>query len=187
MAFLNMRGFTNAWFAAAIALQIATGAPLAPPPPEMQREYAIKSVFLYNFCQFIDWPDEAFESPSAPLVIGVFGEDPFGSLLEEAVQGETLRGRAIRIQRYRRPEDTKQCHLLFVSRSEAARLEAILNPLRGRSIVTVGETENFLAAGGMIALITTQNRVRLRINPAPIRAANLVVSSKLLRVADIQR
>ena len=172
---------------AALALPLP-GEPPPPgePPGDAQREYAVKSVFLYNFCRFIEWPRDAFAGPNEPIVIGIIGEDPFGRLLEETVQGETMRGRLIRIERYRKLAEIRGCHLLFISRSETARITEILAAVAGRSVVTVGETDLFLDRGGMIALTTDQNRVRLRINPTPLRAASLNVSSKLLRVADIK-
>lgn len=148
-------------------------------------EYALKAVFLYNFCRFIDWPKSAFSSPNEPITIGVVGEDPFGSLLKEAVQGERSRGRAIQIAHYSNPEAIGHCHLLFVGHSEASRLEKILSAVRGKSVVTVGETDAFLDRGGMIALTADKNHVRLHINPALLRAASLDVSSKLLRVAEV--
>jgi hypothetical protein len=154
--------------------------PVAPP-----NEYALKSVFLYNFCHFIDWPDSAFTSPNEPLVIGIVGEDPFGSSLKEAVAGETYRNRPIVIEHYHGAKDIKHCHLLFVGRTEAARVDAILAVVKSKSVVTVGETEDFLDHGGMIALPADKNRVRLVIRPETMRAVNLSVSSKLLRVADI--
>lgn len=150
-------------------------------------EYALKSVFLYNFCRFIDWPDIAFTSPSEPLIIGVLGNDPFGSLLDEAVQGEHFRGRPIQIEHYRSPHEIGHCHLLFVTGPETARMSEILAATAGKSIVTVGENEGFLERGGMIALAADRNRVRLLINPNALRAARLDVSSKLLRVAEIAR
>lgn len=150
-------------------------------------EYAIKSVFLYNFCHFIDWPDSAFSSPDEPLVIGIVGDDPFGPLLREAVQGETYHNRPITIDHYRGPKDIRHCHILFVSRSEAGRLEAILSAVNSKNVATVGETDDFLQRGGMISLPTDHNRVHLRVNPDALRAANLSVSSKLLRVADVGR
>ncbi|MFL6530923.1 MAG: YfiR family protein, partial [Chthoniobacterales bacterium] len=64
-------------------------------------EYALKSVFLYNFCRFIEWPDSAFAGPNDPLIIGVIGDDPFGQMLDEAVAGESYHGRSIRIEHYR--------------------------------------------------------------------------------------
>ena len=147
-----------------------SAAPL--PPADAQREYAVKSVFLYNFCRFIEWPNEAFRGPNEPMVIGIIGEDPFGRLLEEAIEGETLRGRPIRIEHYRRAGEIA-CHVLFVSRSETAHIPDILAAVAGRSVVTVGESDLFLDRGGMIALTTDQNRVWLRINPTPLRAARV--------------
>jgi hypothetical protein len=143
-------------------------------------------VFLYQFCRFMEWPNSAFSSPNDPLIIGVIGDDPFGSLLQEAVQGETYHGRPIRIEHYRSPRDIKRCHLLFVSRSEVAQMGEILSAIAGKNVVTVGETDGFLEKGGMIALTADRNRVRLRVNASSLRAANVDVSSKLLRVAEIK-
>jgi YfiR/HmsC-like len=159
---------------------LPAAAPVVPP-----NEYALKSVFLYNFCHFIEWPDSAFTSPNEPFVIGIVGDDPFGSSLKEAVAGENYRNHPIVIEHYRSAKEIKRCHLLFVAKSENSHFDAILGALNSKSVVTVGETEDFLDHGGMIALPTDRNRVRLRIKPATMRAANLSVSSKLLRVADI--
>src|SRR5437870_987252 len=82
--------------------------------PVLPDEYALKSVFLYNFCHFIEWPASAFKTPNEPLIIGIIGEDPFGPLLKEAVEGETYHGRPIQIEHYRGPKEIKHCHLLFV-------------------------------------------------------------------------
>ena len=151
-----------------------------------QSEYALKSAFLYNFCRFIDWPDSAFASPNEPFIIGIAGDDPFGSLLNEAVKGKKYHNRPIRIDHFRAPGDIKRCHLLFVSHASAGRLDPILAAVAGKSVLTVSETEDFLNRGGMITLTAEQNRVRLRINTAALHSANLVVSSKLLRVAEIK-
>ncbi len=182
MAILSKRGLL-------LAAWMLTFYVLAPARAELEssREYSLKAAFLYNFCQFIEWPDTAFAGRGAPLVIGVLGDDPFGSLLEETVEGEVVRGRRLRVERYRRVEDARRCQILFICGSEGKRSGAIVAALRGRSVVTVGETADFLEQGGMIALLSDQNRVKLRINPAMLRSSNLTVSSKLLRVADLQR
>jgi YfiR/HmsC-like len=149
-------------------------------------EYQIKAVFLFNFARFVDWPAKAFPEVDALLVIGVLGDDPFGSYLDETVRGEKVNGHPLAVQRYRRVNEIKACHVLFVSRSEADRLDQIVGSLRGRSILTVGDTDDFTAHGGMIRLATEKNKVRMHINLDAVKAANLAVSSKLLRVAEIQ-
>jgi hypothetical protein len=89
------------------------------------------------------------------------------------------------VDRYRRLEDIKNCHVLFVSRSEANRLDEIVSALRGRSILMVGEANGFADRGGMIQFVTQENRIQLRINLAAAKAANLTISSKLLRPATV--
>jgi len=155
----------------------------AVPPPS---EYALKSAFVYNFCRFIEWPDSAFASPNEPFIIAIIGDDPFGSLLNETVKGKKYHNRPIVIDHFRAPRDIRHCQLLFVSHANAGRLDPILAAVVGKNVLTVSETEDFLNRGGMITLTAEQNRVRLRINMAAIRPASLVVSSKLLRVAEIK-
>lgn len=148
-------------------------------------EYQIKAVFLFNFAQFIDWPPNAFTDAQSPLVIGVLGEDPFGNFLDELVRGEKVNNRPLEIQRYRKVEQIKACHILFVSHSEGPNLDEIFSGLRGRSILTVGDIEGFALHGGMIRFVNEKNKIRLRINLDASKAAGLTMSSKLLRPAQI--
>jgi hypothetical protein len=181
MEFLKFRKFCACVAALALVTLPVEGAARLDPT-----EYGLKSVFLYQFCRFMEWPSSAFSSPNDPFVIGIVGDDPFGDLLPEAVEGEKYHGRPIRIEHYRSPRDIKKCHLLFVSRSEVDRMAEILAQVAGKNTVTVGETDGFLDRGGMIALSSDHNRVRLRVNTSSLRAANVDVSSKLLRVAEIK-
>jgi hypothetical protein len=148
-------------------------------------EYQLKAVFLFNFTQFVEWPAEAFPESQTPLVIGILGEDPFGTYLDEAVAGEKANNRQLVVERYRRPQDIKLCHILFISRSEADRLEQILAGVSGRRILTVGDVDGFAGRGGMIRFVTERNKIRLKINLEAAKAAKLTISSKLLRPADI--
>jgi len=166
-------------------LLVVAFAPLGATPPS-PNEYALKAVFLYNFCRFIDWPDSSFTSRDEPLVIGIVGPDPFGGLLDEAIAGETYHGRPIRLAHFAGPRQVRPCQLLFVSEANAGQVDQILAAVAGWNVVTVGETESFLDRGGMISLVAEQNRVRLRINSAALRTKQLNVSSKLLQVAEIK-
>lgn len=148
-------------------------------------EYGIKAVFLFNFAQFVEWPATAFPDATTPFVIGVLGDDPFGGLLDETVAGEMLNGRPFVVRRFRSVEEVGTCHILFVSRSEAGRLEKIMPMLAGRTTLTVSDAEDFARAGGMIALVNANNRIRLQINVEAATREMLVFSSKLLRPAEI--
>jgi hypothetical protein len=154
-------------------------------PPALAKEYEIKAVFLYNFAQFVDWPPDAFADKSAPLVIGILGADPFGSYMDDVVRGETVNGRPYQVRRFAHPEDVTGCHILFISRSESGKLDEILDRLKGKSVLTVGDMDGFSQFGGMIRFVTENNKVRLRINVTAAKSAGLKISSKLLRPAQI--
>jgi hypothetical protein len=171
------------WIMSALLL-LAGGRPL-PAQTAIPAEYQIKAVFLFNFAQFVEWPPEAFPEAQAPLVIGVLGEDPFGAYLDETVRGEKLNGHLVVVQRYRRAEEIGACHVLFISRSEADRLEPILAGLKGRSVLTVGDFDGFARRGGMIRFVRENNKIRLRIGLETAKAARMTISSKLLRPAQI--
>ena len=175
-------GRARIWLVASAWL-ISTGSE-ASGQTAISREYEIKAVFLFNFAQFVDWPPEASANRQAPLVIGVLGDDPFDGYLDETVRGEKLNNRPFVVQRYRRVEDIDACQVLFIGRTDSRQLEHILATLRGRSILTVGDMEGFGRNGGMIRFVTENNRIRFRINVDAAEAAHLVISSKLLRLAE---
>jgi hypothetical protein len=179
MAVLKLR---HAALVLAAMLSLAAALPSrAQAPPT---EYEVKAAFLFNFSQFVDWPGAAFADGRAPLVIGVLGTDPFGATLDEIVRGEMVNGRPLTVRRYQSP-DQVDCHILFVDRSQDSQLDAVVAGLKGRSVLTVGDFEGFTRRGGMIRFVTVGNKIRLRINLGAAQEAQLTISSKLLRPAQI--
>ncbi|HEX2100377.1 MAG TPA: YfiR family protein, partial [Candidatus Synoicihabitans sp.] len=147
------------------------------------REYDLKAAFLYNFTSFVEWPPQALREETAPFVVGILGRDPFGPVLDQLVAGERAKNRPLVIRRFTRLDEIADCHILFVSTSEHGRLREVLRHCAGRAILTVGDRPNFADAGGMIAFGTEGDRIVLYVNLHAVEAAELVVSSKLLRVA----
>jgi hypothetical protein len=177
--------WTRRW---ALALALLGGLALAAGPasaaPEAP-EYKVKSVFLFYFTQFVSWPPEAFSDAKTPFVIGILGDDPFGTDLDDAVRGEKANGRPIEVRHFARVEDIDVCHILYVSRSKAADVGHLLSVLDKRSILTVSDIDGFSRAGGIIRFLNEGGKVRLRINVDASRAAGLVISSKLLRPSEV--
>lgn len=164
-----------------LALALLVSGVAAAPPNEFQ----VKAVYLFNFGHFVEWPPGTFGSPDAPFVIGIAGGDPFGATLDEVVKGESLGTHPFEVRRFREGEDLSHCQILFISGTEAPRLPNLLDSLRGRSVLTVMDIPGAAEHGAVITLINDNNRIRMRINLAAAKAANLVISSKLLRPAEI--
>lgn len=148
-------------------------------------EYQVKAVFLFNFAQFVEWSKQSAGSADQPFSICILGDDPFSEALDETVRGETLGARRFEVRRLRTAPEAIGCQILFVSNSETRQLRPILNSLKGKSILTVGDSDDFARRGGMVQFQTENKRIKLMINVEAARAANLTISSKLLRPATI--
>lgn len=118
-------------------------------------------------------------------MIGVLGKDPFGNYLDETVKGEKTNGHPIIVTRYLKPEDVKPCHILFINISKEEQLTQTLELLKGKHVLTVSDTKMFNRRGGMIQFVNTESKVRFQINLEATKNANLVISSKLLRLAEV--
>jgi hypothetical protein len=155
------------------------------PRREAALEYEVKAAFLYKFAKFVEWPEDAPVADRPAVVIGVLGVDPFGEALDAAVRGKTVNGRALSVRRFAELRDLEPCQILFVSASEGRRLPEILTRLGGSPVLTVGEPETFTRDGGIVRLVTEDNKVRFEINVDAAEHAGLRISSKLLALARI--
>lgn len=147
-------------------------------------EYQLKAVFLYNFARFTTWPDQTLPD-GAPFVIGVVGVDPFGSYLDEIVKGEKIQGHAIVVQRFASAESVKPCHILFINLADKGSVRQLTIRANQEHILTVGDGMTVEKQGGMIRLVSENNRTRFRINVTAASDAGLTISSKLLTLAEI--
>jgi hypothetical protein len=149
------------------------------------QEYEVKAMFLFYFSKFIDYPESILNPRTPALQICIFGEDPFESAIDIAVQGKEAHGHSIEIKRLNDINTAKGCHILFVSPSERNVLPQVFSYTRQYPILTVSDTEGFIESGGMIQFYIADNKVRFMIDLKKIQGVNLKVSSRLLQVAQV--
>jgi hypothetical protein len=152
------------------------------------REYELKAVYLYNFLQFVQWPEaKRVASKDGTMVIGVVGESPFGEALT-ALQADVRRSgmkpvRIIEYGPYQEQMDFSDCHLLFIGPSERWNFKRILSRLKDSPVLTVADTESFITTGGMVALVQSGGKIRWVINRIAADRAGLRFSAQLLTMA----
>lgn len=143
-------------------------------------EAQIKVNYIYNFMKFTEWP------PALDIkeyIVCVLGSNPFGQAIQSLTK-KTIREEGIRVVTEVPLEQTKYCHVAFVSRSETARLGAVLAHLRQLPVLTVSDIDGFSDMGGAIELIDDgENDVLFRVNQQSTEEVGLHVSSKLLSMS----
>ena len=147
------------------------------------RALEIEAAFLVKFSSYIHWPDHAFSSPGSPLVIGIFGRDPFGSIIDTIARSYVMKGRNIEIRRCTDTRSLCGSHIVFVSEDAMDRINEITASVAGTPVLLVGNAPDFLERGGMINFVVVNNRIRFDIDIRNSHRAGLEISSKLLKVA----
>lgn len=141
-------------------------------------EYAVKATFLYKFAPFVTWPPADFESPSSPLVICVAGEDPFGPVLDQALNGQKVDQHPIQARRLKAADRPAGCHILYLG----AGANAVQSAARGAHVLTVTDS----AVGsqrGVVHFVVANNRIRFHVDDQAAAQNSLSISSKLLSLA----
>jgi hypothetical protein len=154
-------------------------------PPPISKEYQLKAAFLYHFTKFIQWPPERFADEKSPIVIAVLGNNPLGDELDKLVKGRTVNGRAIDVRFIASAAELPAAHIVFVCAGEESRLNATIFGEPG--VLTVGESSDFAARGGIIAFTLIDEKVRFEINQASSEKAGLKLSGQLLKLATVIR
>jgi hypothetical protein len=146
-------------------------------------EYRTKAQFLANFLKFVEWPPDALQKDNSPFWICSTGYFPFGTALAESTRGELVRGRRIEIHWVRNHSELRSCQVLFVSESESKNYRKIVADIHGAAILSVGETSDFLDAGGTVAFFFQEKALQFDVNLPAANAAGLKISARLLSVA----
>lgn len=172
--------FGAAAFALACALLSASALPAQSPK---HSDYEVKAAYLYNFGRFVHWPAVDSAASGDAFNICVLGEDPFGPTLDTALAGASIGNKGVVARRISGPHEVANCKILFLSSSEAGRVNKILESLDKSAVLTVSDMPQFSQRGGMIQFVMEENKVRFEVNMAAAQNAGLSFSSELLRVA----
>jgi len=143
-----------------------------------QDEYQLKAAFIFHFAQLVEWP-----GASSNLVLCTLGDDPFHGELDDTVRGKQIGSRMLQVQHVRQLSEVHRCQLLFISKTEVRSIPAVLSELQHSPVLTVGETDGFLNAGGIIRFCLEGNKLRFEVNRSAAETAGLKVSSRLLVLA----
>src|SRR5690348_11719567 len=136
------------WLMFLPAALLATNANAAP-------EYSIKAGYILLFTRYVEWPASAFATPTAPIVVCVLGDDPFGPVLDETMAGQLSQQRPLRVRRVTDAGAAEDCHVAFIGIQDdqspaSEQTGQWLQTLAGRPVLTITETPAALPLGAML-------------------------------------
>jgi hypothetical protein len=147
-------------------------------------EYQIKARYLSVLPEYIQWPPGSGMA-NRQLVIGVMGESPFENHLDELFSPGKPQAKKGKVLYLPNTQGLEACDVLFIPESESDRLFEILRKVKGRPVLTIGDSSDFARRGVMVNLVLERDRVRLEINLTSLRDSGLKVSGHILKNAKI--
>ena len=167
-----------------LMILILVGSLPLPAQAQDNREYLIKAGFLYNLAKFLDYPAGSFKNDTCPFILLIYGTDPFGSALE-AIRDKPVKGRKLVVKQAQRLDQLEEAHMVYIGSSEKKNLKSIFTALSGRPVLTVSDLNSFAQAGGMVGLVTAEEKIRLEINLESVKTSRIGVDFQLLKLARI--
>lgn len=164
------------FLAAMLLLPLAGGLPAR--AAEGSSEYRVKAAYLYNFLAFTEWPHPRAGS----LTLCIYGADPYGTELDR-YQGRALGKQTLALRRTQNVRDLEDCQAVFISRAVIGNLPRVFDHLAGRAVLTVADAPGAVNQGVMLNMLREQDKIVFEANLGAARAAQLQLSSKLLRLS----
>jgi hypothetical protein len=174
--------FTKRALAAAIAVGCLAVCSVPSRAESNTLEYAVKAAYLFKFTPFVEWPSSAFAAPTSPFYVCVLGGDPFGTVLDQAVDGHQVGEHPVRVRRLQSVDGTNNCHILYFGAARAPLAAAALSKLHGAPVLTVTE-QSLGVSGGVVQFVVKDGHVRFTIDAGAAAANRVIISAKLLSLA----
>jgi hypothetical protein len=147
-------------------------------------EYNVKAGFIYNFANFVTWPQKSFANDPGVLALCLVTDNPETDVLFK-LDGVTVKGRKIKVMAYQDEGCLKESHILYFATQDKGTIQKILDRVKLRSILTIGEVDGFTRMGGIINFFTENNRLRFKVNVDAAKRQGLKLSSQILLSAQI--
>lgn len=142
-------------------------------------EYEIKGVFIGSLAKYMTLSAKAFNNPRK-IRMGILGEDPFGTKIDQICRGRKIDGRVWEIYRAKDIKNLLSCQIIFVCNSEKDKIEDICMALKNTHILSIADQiDNFCQLGGIVNF--TNSKAVFEINMEAAKRAEITVDGKFIK------
>ena len=140
----------------------------------------VKAVFLYNFIDYVRWPEG---ERSGVFKVGILGDSPLERHLREIAKKRRAGDRKLQVMVFEDAGDLESCHILFISEAQQEALTVVRKDLAGKPVLIVSDTPGLARQGAAINFVLIEGKLKFEINQQALKRADLRASSQLLKLA----
>lgn len=141
----------------------------------------IKSVFIYNFTRYVEWPTDY---QSGNFIINMFGTNPaMLAELNALAKTKTVGTQKIEIRNTTSLDGIGKSNILYVTPDVTTPITDITAKIKGKSTLLVTEKPGYAKQGAAINFIVVDNRQKFELNKANAEKYSLKVSAQLVTLS----
>jgi hypothetical protein len=144
-------------------------------------EDAVKAAYLYRFTQYIEWPEAA--SAAEPFTIAVLDAPGVAAELRRILPNHRIKNSAAQVREIARVQDLGSAQMLYIGSAQIDRVRNAIAALAARPVLVVTDSEQGLAAGGILNFVMLEHRVRFEVSLIAADRSQLRISAEFLGVA----
>lgn len=145
-------------------------------------EQTVLAALALNIVRFTTWPAES--SMQQTIEFCVVGDNVVQQSFT-GIDGKTVGNRTLHVTNLTRLRNFEQCNVLYISGLKQNILLQVFVEIKNRPLLTIGESYDFAAQGGMVGLENVNGKIDLNVNLSVMHASNLNISARLLKLANI--
>lgn len=138
------------------------------------------SIFIYNFSKYVKWPDA---QNSGTFVIGVLGTSAIQNDLKAMAATKQVNGMTIEVKQFSSATEVSDCHILYVSASESAKLNQVLSNTKSKPVLVVTDNPGFAKKGAAINFVEVGGKIKFELSQKNAEANGLKVAGALASLA----
>ncbi|MCK4492455.1 MAG: YfiR family protein [Methylococcales bacterium] len=143
----------------------------------------VQAKFLKSLSSNVIWPSSSIQARSASFDLCILGENNFKDYLEKVYTVTSkIQHKPVRVIYINRAEESKGCHVLFISLSEDNNLEAILAFVGNKPIMTVSAIRGFIERHGLFQYYMKGTKVKVKGNSIIFTGHVLKINPALSKV-----
>lgn len=150
--------------------------------PAFDTNAKLKSMFVYNFTKYIDWPEQYKQGN---FIIGFYGESSLQPELEKLAETKKAVNQTIEIKKFKSVAEIEKCHMVVVSAKEQGKVAEIATKTKAHSTLLITESEGLIKQGAGINFVVVANKLKFELSKNNIESRNLKVGSSLLSLAIV--
>lgn len=139
----------------------------------------IKAALTYNFSKFTQWPENNNASTTWQLCY-------FGKQYREnfnVIGNKSINNKAITIRELNKVSDATDCHIVFIGLANEHDVQPLLIAIDKKPVLTISDIAGFMSQGGMIEMVSNQDRMQFKVNLKQVLQHQLQLSSQVLKLA----